>query len=55
MLKSNRMKSIAEIPLVSKAVIEHLFSNHEYCDKVSYGPKRELETFVFKRIILSVR
>ena len=32
MLKTNRMKTIEEIKFASKASIEHLFNNNEYCD-----------------------
>jgi len=32
MLKNNCNKTIDEIKVASKAVIEHLFNNHEYCD-----------------------
>ena len=32
MLKTNRMKTIVEIKFASKASIEHLFNNNEYCD-----------------------
>jgi len=33
MIKTNRTKSIPEIVRASKAVVEHLFGNHEFCDE----------------------
>lgn len=39
-LKTNRMKTIAEIKVASKAVIEHLFNNHDYCDFRWCRPKK---------------
>ena len=39
MIKTNRMKSISEIVRASKAMVEHLFGNHEYCDEKWCRPK----------------
>ena len=36
MIKTNRNKSISEIVGASKAVIEHLFGNHKFCDEKWY-------------------
>ena len=33
------MESISEIVRASKAVVEHLFENHEYCDEKWCRPK----------------
>jgi len=38
------MKTIEEIKVASKAVIEHLFNNHLYCDSRLCRPKTILET-----------
>ena len=40
MLKTNRMKTIAEMKIEPKAVIEYLFNNHEYCDSQWCRPKK---------------
>jgi len=39
MIKTNRTKSIPEIVRASKAVVEHLFGNHEFCDEKWCQPK----------------
>ena len=39
MIKTNRNKSIPEIVRSSKAVVEHLFGNHEFCDEKRCRPK----------------
>ena len=33
MIKTNRNKNISQIMTASKVVVEHLFDNHEFCDK----------------------
>ena len=43
MIKNNCNKTIDEIKVASKAVIEHLFNNHEYCDSRWCRPKKLLE------------
>ena len=43
MVKINCTNIISEIQLASKAIIEHIFDNHEYCDQFRCRPKRELE------------
>ena len=44
MIKNNCNKTIDEIKVASKAVIEHLFNNHEYCDSRWCRPKKLIET-----------
>ena len=39
MIKDNCSTIIDEIKVASKAVIEHLFNNHEYCDSRWCRPK----------------
>ena len=33
MIKINRNSGISQIMTASKAVVEHVFDNHEFCDK----------------------
>ena len=42
-LKIIASKVFSEIQLTSKAVIEHLFNNHNFCDQVWCIPKKYLE------------
>ena len=44
MIKNNCSKTIGEIKVASKAVIEYLFNNHKYCDSRWCRPKKLLET-----------
>ena len=44
MIKNNCNKKIDEIKVASKAVIENLFNNHEYCDFRWCRPKKLLKT-----------
>ena len=44
MIKNNCNKTIDEIKVASKAVIEHLFNNHEYCDSRWCRSKKLIET-----------
>ena len=41
-IKSNRMDEISESVTVSKAVVEHLFNGHMYCDEKWFQPKKEI-------------
>lgn len=43
MVKTNHTKSISEIQLASKAVIGHLFNNHDFCDPIWCKHKKDLE------------
>ena len=44
MVKTNRKSSISQIMTASKAVVEHLFDNHELCDKKWCKPlKQQIE------------
>ena len=43
MIKNNYSKLIEEIKVAYKAVIEHLFNNHEYCDSRWCRPKKLIE------------
>ena len=36
MIKTNRKSSTSQIMIASKAVVEHLFDNYEFCDKKWY-------------------
>ena len=42
MIKSNRMNEISEIVSASKAVVEHLFNKHMYCDEKWCRPKKHM-------------
>ena len=44
MIKPNRNSSISQIMTASKAVVEHLFDNHAFCDKKWCKPlKQQIE------------
>ena len=43
MIKENRSKKISEIVFASKAVVEHLFNCHDYCNSNWCRPKKQLE------------
>ena len=43
MIKENRNKKIFEIVFASKAVVEHLFNCHDYCNSNWCRPKKKLE------------
>ena len=43
MIKTNHNSSISQIMTASKAVVEHLFDNHEFCDVKWYKPLKELK------------
>ena len=42
MINSNRMNEISEIVTASKAVVEHLFNDHIYCDENRCQPKKKM-------------
>ena len=42
-IKTNRDTTIAEIERAPKAVIEHLFNNHENCDPAWCVPKYNIQ------------
>lgn len=45
MLKKNCDKSIKEISEAAKAVLEHLFDNHQYCDeRWCHAKRRQMQT-----------
>ena len=41
MIKFNRNSSISQIMTVSKVVVEHLFDNHEFCNKKWCKPLKQ--------------
>ena len=41
MIKSNRMNELSQIVTASKAVVEHLFNEHMYCDEKWCRPKKQ--------------
>ena len=42
MIKANRMNEISKIVSSSKAVVEHLFNEHMYCDVKWCKPKQQM-------------
>ena len=43
MIKTNRGSSISQLMTASKAVVEHLFDNHEFCDVKWRKPLKQLK------------
>ena len=43
MIKENRSKQISEIVFASKAVVEHLFNCHDFCNSNWCQPKKQFE------------
>ena len=43
MIKENRSKKISEIVFASKALVEHLFNYHDYCNSNWCRPKKQFE------------
>ena len=43
MIKTSRKLSISQIMTASKVVVEHLFDNHDFCDKKWYKPLKTLQ------------
>ena len=51
MLKTNRNRSISEISNVSKAVIDHLFGCHDYCNIAWSGPLKNMKEEKRMRVV----